>query len=124
VLIATGSEVSVALAAQQSLAAANVGARVVSMPSTTVFDRQDSRWQRAVLPREVPRIAVEAGHPDLWRKYVGLEGKVVGLARFGESAPASRLFEHFGLTAPAVVAAALEVTAPANASDRGQALAA
>jgi len=124
VLIATGSEVSVALAAQQSLAAASVGARVVSMPSTTVFDRQDSRWQRAVLPPEVPRIAVEAGHPDLWRKYVGLEGKVVGLACFGESAPASRLFAHFGLTATAVVAAALEVTASANASDRGQALAA
>jgi transketolase len=123
VLIATGSEVSIALAAQKSLAAANVGARVVSMPSTTVFDRQEPGWQRSVLPPGVPCIAIEAGHPDFWRKYVGLEGKVVGLAHFGESAPASQLFEHFGLTATAVVAAALEVTAAANRPDH-QALAA
>jgi transketolase len=111
VLIATGSEVAVAMAARTLLAEMAISARVVSMPSTTVFDRQDPRWQRTVLPRGVPRIAIEAGHPDFWRKYVGLEGKVLGIARFGESAPASRLFEHFGLTAAAVVAAARDLLA-------------
>jgi transketolase len=111
VLIATGSEVAVAMAARTLLAEMAISARVVSMPSTTVFDRQDTRWQRTVLPRGVPRIAIEAGHPDFWRKYVGLEGKVLGIARFGESAPASRLFEHFGLTAAAVVAAARDLLA-------------
>jgi transketolase len=102
VLIATGSEVELALKAQALLMADGIGARVVSMPSTTVFDRQDRAWQESVLPRGVPRLAVEAGHPDGWRKYVGLEGDVVGIARFGESAPASRLFEHFGITASCV----------------------
>jgi transketolase len=116
VLIATGSEVALALAAQRLLAALDIGARVVSMPSTTLFDRQETRWQRAVLPPGVPRIAIEAGHPDFWHKYVGLEGKVLGLARFGESAPAGRLFEHFGLTADAVVAAARELCAASRSS--------
>ena len=115
VLIATGSEVAIAVAAQRQLADAGIGARVVSMPSTSVFDRQDARWQRAVLPAGVARIAIEAGHPDFWRKYVGLEGKVVGLPHFGESAPASRLFEHFGLNAAAVAAAANELTDQAQA---------
>jgi transketolase len=120
VLIATGSEVSIALAARRQLAERNIGARVVSMPSTTVFDRQEPRWQRAVLPPRTPRIAIEAGHPDFWRKYVGLEGQVLGLARFGESAPAPSLFEYFGLNAAAVVSAALEVIA----AGRDEALAA
>jgi transketolase len=120
VLIATGSEVATAMAAQTQLAEAGIAARVVSMPSTSVFDRQDPRWQRAVLPPAIPRIAIEAAHPDLWRKYVGLEGRVIGLARFGESAPAGQLFEHFGLTAAAVVAAARELTV----EDRAQPLAA
>ena len=125
VLIATGSEVALALAAQHQLGELNVGARVVSMPSTTVFDRQDARWQRAVLPRGVPRIAIEAGHPDFWRKYVGLDGKVIGLAHFGESAPAGRLFEHFGLTAAAAVAAALELATNSDVAEgRDQAMAA
>jgi transketolase len=106
VLIATGSEVEIALAAQRELAASGIGARVVSMPSTSVFDRQDPDWQNDVLPPGVPRIAIEAGHPDFWHKYVGLSGRVIGVARFGESAPAGKLYEHFGITAAAVVAAA------------------
>jgi transketolase len=99
VLIATGSEVSLALEAQKRLAEADVPVRVVSMPSTTVFDRQDASYREAVLPPGLPRVAVEAGVTDFWRKYVGLEGAVVGLDRFGESAPAGELFKHFGLTA-------------------------
>jgi transketolase len=106
VLIATGSEVEIALKAQQLLEADGIGARVVSMPSTSVFDRQDRAWQASVLPRGVPRIAIEAAHPDGWRKYVGLEGKVIGIDQFGESAPAGRLYEHFGITASRVTQAA------------------
>jgi transketolase len=68
------------------------------MPSTSVFDRQDADYRNSVLPRELPKVAVEAGVTDYWRKYVGLEGKVVGIDRFGESAPAGELFKHFGFT--------------------------
>ncbi len=118
VLIATGSEVALALAAQKQLEEEGIAARVVSMPSTSVFDRQDTRWQRSVLPPGVPRVAVEAGHPDIWRKYVGLEGRVIGLARFGESAPAGKLYEHFGITTPAVVAAAREIAADSSAGEK------
>ena len=96
VLIATGSEVQLALAAQKLL---DFPVRVVSMPSTTVFDRQDTAYRDAVLPHGLPRVAVEAGVTGFWRKYVGLEGAVVGIDRFGESAPAADLFKHFGLTA-------------------------
>jgi transketolase len=99
VLIATGSEVSLALEAQKRLAAEGIAVRVVSMPSTSVFDRQDAGYRAEVLPRGVPRIAVEAGVTAGWRKYVGLEGAVVGIDRFGESAPAGELFRHFGFTA-------------------------
>ena len=106
VLIATGSEVALALAARTQLAAKGIAARVVSMPSTTVFDRQDAAWREGVLPRGVPRVAVEAGVSDFWRKYVGLEGAVIGIDRFGESAPAGKLFEFFGFTAERVAAAA------------------
>jgi transketolase len=98
-LIATGSEVPVALEAQKRLAAADLSVRVVSMPSTTVFDRQDAAYRDGVLPPGLPRVAVEAGVTDFWRKYVGLQGAVVGLDRFGESAPAGDLFKHFGFTA-------------------------
>jgi transketolase len=98
VLMATGSEVQLALEAHKRLAAADIPVRVVSMPSTTVFDRQDSAYRDAVLPAGLPRVAVEAGVSDFWRKYVGLEGAVVGLDRFGESAPAGDLFKHFGFT--------------------------
>jgi len=95
VLIATGSEVALALAAQKLL---DFPVRVVSMPSTTVFDRQDEAYRESVLPRGLPRVAVEAGVTAFWRKYVGLEGAVVGIDRFGESAPAGELFRHFEFT--------------------------
>ena len=98
ILIATGSEVSLALHAQKLLAGDGIPVRVVSMPSTSVFDRQPELYRDAVLLPTVPRVAVEAGVTDGWRKYVGLEGAVVGIDRFGESAPAGDLFKHFGFT--------------------------
>jgi transketolase len=105
VIIATGSEVAIALAAQQALAAAGVAVRVVSMPCTSIFDRQDAAYRASVLPRGLPRVAVEAGVTDYWRKYVGLEGAVIGIDRFGESAPANELYKFFGITAENVAAA-------------------
>ena len=103
VILATGSEVALAVGAQQALSTQGIAARVVSMPSTTVFDRQDATYRDSVLPRGIPRVAVEAGVSDFWRKYVGLEGTVVGIDRFGESAPAGELFKHFGFTVENVV---------------------
>jgi transketolase len=103
VIIATGSEVDLALKAQAALAQEDIPVRVVSMPSTNVFDRQDAAYRDSVLPRGLPRVAVEAGVTDGWYKYVGLEGKVVGLDRFGESAPAGVLFKEFGFTVANVV---------------------
>lgn len=79
------------------------------MPCTSIFDRQDKAYQESVLPRGVPRVAIEAGISDYWRKYVGLEGAVVGIDTFGESAPANVLFEHFGFTVANVVKAAKQV---------------
>jgi transketolase len=98
VIIATGSEVQLALGAQKQLAEAGIVVRVVSMPSSTVFDRQPDDYKDSVLLKNIPKVAVEAGVPDFWRKYVGLEGAVVGMDRFGESAPAVDLFKHFGFT--------------------------
>jgi transketolase len=98
VIIATGSEVSIALGAQKLLADAGIPVRVVSMPSSSVFDRQEAGYRNSVLPRALPKVAVEAGVGDYWRKYVGLDGAVVGIDRFGESAPAGDLFKHFGFT--------------------------
>ena len=109
VIIATGSEVALAMAAQQALANEGIAVRVVSMPSTNVFDRQDAAYKASVLPAGLPRVAVEAGTTDGWYKYVGLEGRVIGLDRFGESAPASELFKYFGITADAVVQAVKSV---------------
>ncbi len=109
VIIATGSEVPLALAARRQLAAENVAVRVVSMPSTNVFDRQEHAYRATVLPKGVPRVAVEAGVSDFWRKYVGLEGAVVGVDSFGESAPAADLFKHFGITAESVANAVRSV---------------
>jgi transketolase len=97
VIIATGSEVAVALAAQKLLAGQGIPVRVVSMPSTSVFDRQPADYRNGVLT-SLPKVAVEAGVSDYWRKYVGLGGAVVGIDRYGESAPAAELFEHFGFT--------------------------
>ena len=108
-LIATGSEVPLALAAQKILADEGVAVRVVSMPSTNVFDRQDAAYRDSVLPRGMPRVAIEAGVTDFWRKYVGLEGAVVGIDRFGESAPAADVFKHFGFTPENVVKAVRSV---------------
>ena len=103
-LIATGSEVELAVAAASALAAEGIAARVVSMPSTDVFDRQDAAYKAGVLTKGVPRVAIEAGVTDFWYKYVGLEGAVVGIDTFGESAPAGVLFKHFGFTVENVVA--------------------
>ena len=102
VLIATGSEVQLALEAQKLL---DFPVRVVSMPCTSVFDRQPQQYRDSVLTPGVRRIAIEAGVSDFWRKYVGLEGAVVGIDRFGESAPAPDLFKHFGFTPENVVKA-------------------
>ncbi|AMO37255.1 transketolase [Thauera humireducens] len=109
VIIATGSEVALAIAAQKTLAEQGVAVRVVSMPSTNVFDRQDAAYKANVLPAGLPRVAVEAGCTDGWYKYVGLEGRVIGIDRFGESAPAGELFKYFGITADAVVQAVKSV---------------
>jgi transketolase len=104
VIIATGSEVALALGAQEQLAAKGVAVRVVSMPCTNVFDAQDAQWRKSVLPDGLPRVAVEAGVTSGWYKYVGLEGAVVGIDTYGESAPAGVLFEYFGLTVGRVAA--------------------
>jgi transketolase len=103
VLIATGSEVGLAMQAQESLRAKGKSVRVVSMPCTSVFDRQDPSWQEKVLPSGIKRIAIEAGHPDLWWKYVGLDGAVVGINRFGESAPAAAVYKALGVTVERIV---------------------
>jgi transketolase len=103
IIIATGSEVELAIKAQAKLAEEGIPVRVVSFPSTNVFDRQDAAYKATVLTKGVPRVAVEAGVTDLWWKYVGLDGKVIGLDRFGESAPAGLLFKEFGFTTENVV---------------------
>ncbi|WP_034760201.1 transketolase [Janthinobacterium lividum] len=104
ILIATGSEVELAVAAASALAAEGIAVRVVSMPSTDVYDRQDAAYKASVLTKGVPRVAIEAGVTSFWYKYVGLEGAVVGIDTFGESAPAGVLFKHFGFTVENVVA--------------------
>jgi transketolase len=106
VLIATGSEVQLAVAAAEALAATGRRARVVSMPSTELFDAQPADYRAAVLPHGVPRVAVEAGVRDFWCRYVGRREHVVGIDSFGASAPAKDLFQHFGITTERVVAAA------------------
>jgi transketolase len=109
VIIATGSEVDLAIKAQAALSAEGISVRVVSMPSTNVFDKQDQAYKDAVLPKGVKRVAVEAGVTSGWYKYVGLDGAVVGLDSFGESAPAPELFKHFGFTAENVTKAVKSV---------------
>ncbi|MCC6610800.1 MAG: transketolase [Burkholderiales bacterium] len=104
-IIATGSEVQLATVAQAKLAEEGIAVRVVSMPSTEAFDRQDAAYRETVLPRGMARVAVEAGVTDYWRKYVGLEGEVVGIDRYGESAPAGELMKYFGFTPEKVVEA-------------------
>jgi transketolase len=108
-IIATGSEVGIAIDAQKLLAAEGIAVRVVSMPSTDVFDKQDAAWREQVLPKGMPRVAVEAGITAFWHKYVGLAGAVVGIDTYGESAPAGALFKHFGLTAEKVAQAVKQI---------------
>ena len=103
IIIATGSEIGLAMSAQQVLAESGISVRVVSMPCTSLFDRQDQAYKDSVLLNGVKRVAVEAGTADFWCKYVGLEGAVVGMTTFGESAPAGDLFNHFGFTVDNVV---------------------
>jgi transketolase len=103
IIIATGSEIGLAMSAQQALAESGINVRVVSMPCTNLFDRQDQAYKDSVLLNGVNRVAVEAGTADFWYKYVGLEGAVVGMTTFGESAPAGDLFNHFGFTVDNVV---------------------
>ena len=110
IVIATGSEVALAVEAAGRLTEAGRGVRVVSMPCAEVFEAQAAGYREAVLPSDVlARVAVEAAHTDFWYKYVGLDGRVVGMSSFGESAPAEALFQHFGLTADNVVAAVEDV---------------
>lgn len=111
VLIGTGSEVSLAVDAAKTLAAAGIAARVVSMPSTSVFDRQDVDYKASVLPDGIPRVAIEAGVTDYWWKYVRAEGAVIGVDTFGESAPAKDVYEYFHITADNLVATAKKVVA-------------
>lgn len=103
IIIATGSEIGLAMSAQQALTESGIKVRVVSMPCTSLFDRQDQAYKDSVLLNGVKRVAVEAGTADFWYKYVGLEGAVVGMTTFGESAPAGDLFKHFGFTVDNVV---------------------
>jgi transketolase len=105
ILIATGSEVQLAVAAAEQLAASGKQVRVVSMPCAELFEQQDAAYRESVLPGNVlARVAIEALHADYWYKYVGLDGRVVGMTTFGESAPADKLMQHFGFTTENVVA--------------------
>jgi transketolase len=121
VVIATGSEVPLALGARERLAGEGIAVRVVSMPCTQCFDRQDAAYRRGVLPRSIPRLAVEAGATDGWRKYVGAiddpHAGVVGIDRYGESAPASALFPFFGFTVDHVADAVRRIV---GGESRGQ----
>ncbi|NVH50750.1 transketolase, partial [Photobacterium damselae subsp. damselae] len=112
ILIATGSEVELATEAYALLTAEGRKVRVVSMPATDVFDKQDAAYRESVLPSDVTaRIAVEAGIADFWYKYVGFDGRIIGMTSFGESAPADQLFKLFGFTVENVVETAKELLA-------------
>ncbi|MEP4145695.1 MAG: transketolase [Halioglobus sp.] len=110
IVIATGSEVALAMAAAERLESAGKQIRVVSMPCTEIFEVQDAAYRESVLPSDVfARVAVEALHADYWYKYVGLDGRIIGMTTFGESAPAGELFKEFGFTVDNVVAAVEDV---------------
>jgi len=112
ILIATGSEVELAVDAAAQLSESGKQVRVVSMPSTDLFDKQDAAYRESVLPSDVTaRIAIEAGIADYWYKYVGLDGRIIGMTSFGESAPAGELFKMFGFTVENVVETANELLA-------------
>lgn len=103
VIIATGSEVTLAVEAQAKLLEQNIAVNVISMPNTNIFDKQDQTYRNSVLPTNLPRIAIEAGVSDSWYKYVGDKGTIIGINRFGESAPAEQLFKEFGFTVEHVI---------------------
>ena len=110
ILIATGSEVELAVSAANELSLQGKQVRVVSMPSTDAFDKQDASYRESVLPSEVTaRVAIEAGIADFWYKYVGFDGRIIGMTSFGESAPAGELFKLFGFTVENVVKTAQEL---------------
>jgi len=110
ILIGTGSELDLAMQAAKRLDEEGKKVRVVSMPSCEVFDMQNDAYRESVLPFSVrKRVAVEAAWTDFWFKYVGLDGKIIGMHSFGESAPADKLYEHFHITADAVYEAALSL---------------
>lgn len=112
ILIATGSEVELAVEAAAQLSAEGKQVRVVSMPSTDAFDKQDAAYRESVLPSDVTaRVAIEAGIADYWYKYVGLDGRVIGMTTFGESAPAGELFKLFGFTVDNVLSVSRELMA-------------
>jgi transketolase len=111
-LIASGSEVQLAIAARDTLAAQGIRARVVSMPSHELFAAQDAQYRNSVLPVGVPRVAVEAAHPMSWYRWVGNDGAIVGIERFGASAPAERLFAELGITSEHVAAEAKRLVSP------------
>jgi transketolase len=109
-LIATGSEVALAMSAADRLAGEGIEARVVSMPCTDIFDAQDADYRESVLPTDITsRVVIEAGVTGTWWRYAGPGGRVIGMDRFGESAPAEELFEHFGFSTDNVVAVAKDV---------------
>lgn len=111
IIIATGSEVELAMQAHKELTKLGLGVRVVSMPCCEVFMKQSAEYRESVLPNNIRhRVAVEAGHVDYWYKFIGLDGKVIGMTTFGESAPAKELFEHFGITTDAIIEAVKEMT--------------
>ena len=111
IIIATGSEVSLAVEAKSKLAQSNIDVRVVSMPSMDLFEDQPEEYKNQVLPKEVTaRVAVEALGEFGWGKYIGINGEFVGMHSFGASAPGGQLFEHFGITTDAVVEAVKKVT--------------
>ena len=112
IIMATGSEVGISRAAVNALSESGVKARLVSMPCAEVFAEQDDAYQESVLPQSVrARVAVEAAHPDYWRKWVGIDGAVVGLPTFGESGPGAEVMAHFGFTVENVVKVAKGVIA-------------
>jgi transketolase len=102
IILATGSEVAIALAAQQQLADDGIATRVVSAPSLELFAEQTPKWRDAVLPAGIPRVAIEAGHPMSWYRWVGDRGIVIGIDTFGASAPAPKLYAEYGITADKV----------------------
>jgi transketolase len=119
ILIGTGSELQLAVAAQEKLAGEGIKARVVSMPCWDLFDEQSAEYKESVLPTAVrARVAVEAGTPIGWERYVGLDGRVKGQAQFGASGPAKDVFKHFGFSAEAVVERAHETIAAVKGSGK------